>query len=171
MSSRKDKTIGSTGAFGQEHQGNADDESRHSRKREWAHDGYGYHDRQNNSEHNDDQRRFRRRIPRRSDHHDGDVDADGDALDEFGRVLKKKIKDSSKSISLDKMSEKEQMEALLGIGGFSSTKGTLADGNDRGAARGTIAATGKREYRQYMNRRNGFNQKLAKVAQTKKLMK
>lgn len=49
------------------------------------------------------------------------------------------------------------MQAMMGLGGFGSTKGQKVAGNDVGAVR-----KGKKsEYRQYMNRQGGFNRPLS----------
>lgn len=52
------------------------------------------------------------------------------------------------------------MQALMGFGGFDSTKGKVVEDNMQGAAHGGIRKESKREYRQYMNRRGGFNRPL-----------
>jgi U4/U6.U5 tri-snRNP-associated protein 3 len=52
------------------------------------------------------------------------------------------------------------MMALLGFGGFDSTKGKAVDENVRGAAAGAVSKYKARKYRQYMNRRGGFNKPL-----------
>jgi U4/U6.U5 tri-snRNP-associated protein 3 len=60
------------------------------------------------------------------------------------------------------MDESEWMAQVLGFGGFSTTKGTHVADNDSSAARGAIARPLlKREYRQYMHRKGGFNRELA----------
>jgi U4/U6.U5 tri-snRNP-associated protein 3 len=63
---------------------------------------------------------------------------------------------------LSQLSEEEQMRALMGFGGFDSTKGKPVDDNARGAAVGGVRHEQKRDYRQYMNRRGGFNRPLDK---------
>ncbi|CCG84411.1 protein of unknown function [Taphrina deformans PYCC 5710] len=56
--------------------------------------------------------------------------------------------------------EEAQMAAMLGFGGFSTTKGEKVKGN----AKGGVAKAAKRiEYRQYMNRPGGFNRALDDV--------
>ncbi|KAI9500711.1 U4/U6.U5 tri-snRNP-associated protein 3 [Coemansia spiralis] len=57
------------------------------------------------------------------------------------------------------MTEEEQMNALLGFGGFGSTKGKQIAGNDVGTAN----VKKQRKFRQYMNRKGGFNRLLDKV--------
>lgn len=52
------------------------------------------------------------------------------------------------------------MQMLMGFGGFDSTKGKPVEENARGAAAGAAHKEKKREYRQYMNRRGGFNRPL-----------
>ncbi|KAL7805524.1 hypothetical protein V8C44DRAFT_340411 [Trichoderma aethiopicum] len=49
------------------------------------------------------------------------------------------------------------MQALMGFGGFDTTKGKKIPGNDVGAVR----KEKKSEYRQYMNRQGGFNRPLS----------
>lgn len=59
------------------------------------------------------------------------------------------------------MSESEiEMMKLMGFGSFDSTKGKKVEGNDVYVA--NIAK--KRRYRQYMNRRGGFNRPLDFIA-------
>lgn len=45
--------------------------------------------------------------------------------------------------------------------GFESTKGTHVADNDSTAARGAVRKVPKREYRQYMHRKGGFNRPLS----------
>lgn len=49
------------------------------------------------------------------------------------------------------------MQAMMGFGGFDSTKGKKIKGNDLGA----VHKEKKTEYRQYMNRVGGFNRPLS----------
>ncbi|KAJ0334570.1 hypothetical protein COL5a_000631 [Colletotrichum fioriniae] len=49
------------------------------------------------------------------------------------------------------------MQAMLGFGGFGSTKGQKIAGNNVG----TVRKEKKTEYRQYMNRQGGFNRPLS----------
>ena len=48
------------------------------------------------------------------------------------------------------------MMKLMGIDGFGSTKGQKVKGNNAGAVHNVV----KRKYRQYMNRKGGFNRPL-----------
>jgi U4/U6.U5 tri-snRNP-associated protein 3 len=64
--------------------------------------------------------------------------------------------------ALAHLSEEDQMKLLLGFGDFDSTKGKLVDENLKGPAVGAARHETKREYRQYMNRRGGFNRPLDK---------
>ncbi|ORX72253.1 DUF1777-domain-containing protein [Linderina pennispora] len=59
---------------------------------------------------------------------------------------------------LSGMTEEEQMMALMGFGGFDSTKGKSVAGNSDGAAN----VKKQRKFRQYMNRKGGFNRPLDK---------
>jgi U4/U6.U5 tri-snRNP-associated protein 3 len=49
------------------------------------------------------------------------------------------------------------MQAMMGFGGFGTTKQKKIPGNDIGAVR----KEKKSEYRQYMNRQGGFNRPLS----------
>lgn len=65
---------------------------------------------------------------------------------------------------LEGLDEEEQMKALLGFGGgFGSTKGQKVDDNHKSSAKGAAAKNKARKYRQYMNRKNGFNRPLDKM--------
>ena len=64
---------------------------------------------------------------------------------------------------LEGMDDDEQMKRLLGFDGFGSTKGTSVEDNHASAARGVAAKNKARKYRQYMNRKNGFNRPLEKM--------
>lgn len=61
---------------------------------------------------------------------------------------------------LEGLDEEEQMQKLLGFNGFGSTKGESVEDNQNSAARGVAAKNKARKYRQYMNRKNGFNRPL-----------
>lgn len=56
------------------------------------------------------------------------------------------------------------MAVLMGFDGFATTKGKVVDDNQNSAARGGVRKNKERRYRQYMNRRGGFNRPLDKVA-------
>jgi U4/U6.U5 tri-snRNP-associated protein 3 len=64
---------------------------------------------------------------------------------------------------LEGLNEEEQMKKLLGFDGFGSTKGEAVADNKNTAARGVAAKNKARKYRQYMNRKNGFNRPLEKM--------
>ncbi|RSL50716.1 U4/U6.U5 tri-snRNP-associated protein 3-like protein [Fusarium duplospermum] len=49
------------------------------------------------------------------------------------------------------------MQAMMGFGGFGTTKNKKVAGNNAGA----VAKEKKTEYRQYMNRQGGFNRPLS----------
>jgi hypothetical protein len=61
---------------------------------------------------------------------------------------------------LEGLDEEEQMKLLMGIQGFGTTKGKEVKDNKSSAARGVAAKHKARKYRQYMNRKNGFNRPL-----------
>jgi U4/U6.U5 tri-snRNP-associated protein 3 len=65
---------------------------------------------------------------------------------------------------LEGLDEEEQMRMLLGFTGeFGSTKGEKVEDNHVSSARGVAAKNKARKYRQYMNRKNGFNRPLEKM--------
>ncbi|RDD40538.1 U4/U6.U5 small nuclear ribonucleoprotein 27 kDa protein [Trichoplax sp. H2] len=64
-------------------------------------------------------------------------------------------------VSLEGLDEEEKMMKLMGFSGFDSTKGKHVDGTNN--AEGTRIQQ-KRRYRQYMNRRGGFNRPLDFIA-------
>ncbi|CAH1397812.1 unnamed protein product [Nezara viridula] len=59
-----------------------------------------------------------------------------------------------------KTEAEQEMMRLMGFCGFETTKGQKVDGNDSGAVHVIL----KRKYRQYMNRKGGFNRPLDFVA-------
>lgn len=59
-----------------------------------------------------------------------------------------------------KTEDEVEMMKLMGFEGFETSKGKKVDGNDTGVAN----VLRKRRYRQYMNRRGGFNRPLDPIA-------
>lgn len=59
-----------------------------------------------------------------------------------------------------KSEEEQEMLKLMGFSGFDTTKGKPVKGNDVSA----VNSLQKRKYRQYMNRKGGFNRLLDFVA-------
>ena len=59
--------------------------------------------------------------------------------------------------------ERIEMMNLIGFGGFGSTKGKAVADNQISAARGAASKNKGRKYRQYMNRKGGFNRPLDKM--------
>jgi U4/U6.U5 tri-snRNP-associated protein 3 len=64
---------------------------------------------------------------------------------------------------LEGLDEEEQLRKLMGIESFGSTKGQKVEDNHKSSARGVAAKNKARKYRQYMNRKNGFNRPLEKM--------
>ena len=64
---------------------------------------------------------------------------------------------------LEGLDEEEQMQRLLGFSGFASTKGDQVEDNKTTAAKGAATKNKARKYRQYMNRKGGFNRPLDKM--------
>uniref|UniRef100_H3GNZ1 U4/U6.U5 small nuclear ribonucleoprotein 27kDa protein domain-containing protein n=1 Tax=Phytophthora ramorum TaxID=164328 RepID=H3GNZ1_PHYRM len=78
--------------------------------------------------------------------------------------VKKDLEQPKQEVNaLSHLSEEEQMKLLLGFGGFETTKGKEVEENHKTAAVGTARRETKRDYRQYMNRRGGFNRPLDKA--------
>lgn len=57
--------------------------------------------------------------------------------------------------------EQELIAKVMGFSAFNSTKGKMVPGNQ---SVGAVHVVKKRRYRQYMNRKGGFNRPLDKVA-------
>jgi len=57
------------------------------------------------------------------------------------------------------MDDEAGMMAMMGLSGFGTTKGKHIDGNQEGA----VSVKKQRTWRQYMNRRGGFNRPLDKI--------
>lgn len=58
----------------------------------------------------------------------------------------------------------QDIMALMGFTGFDSTKGKPVTDNKKSAAVGVVSKHKRRIYRQYMNRRGGFNRPLQKLS-------
>ena len=92
-----------------------------------------------------------------------------DRNEEEKRVAQKRAKRAKEEIltfdpkELEGLDEDEQMQRLLGFSGFASTKGTEVEGNKTTAAKGAATKNKARKYRQYMNRKGGFNRPLDKM--------
>jgi U4/U6.U5 tri-snRNP-associated protein 3 len=61
------------------------------------------------------------------------------------------------------LDEDEQMKLFMGFGDFNTTKGKAVKDNHTTSARGAVAKNKARKYRQYMNRKGGFNRPLDKL--------
>ena len=69
-----------------------------------------------------------------------------------------------KDEDLEGLEEDERMNLLLGFSGnFGSTKNQKVDDNHKTHAAGVVAKNKARKYRQYMNRKRGFNRPLDKM--------
>lgn len=63
----------------------------------------------------------------------------------------------------EELTEEEQMQRLMGFSTFSTTKNEEVEDNKKSAAAGTSSKNKARKYRQYMNRKGGFNRPLDKM--------
>ena len=63
----------------------------------------------------------------------------------------------------DPTEEEAEMMKLMGFGSFDTTKGKHVQGNEE-PMHGTVQVVLKRKYRQYMNRKGGFNRPLDPIA-------
>lgn len=75
-------------------------------------------------------------------------------------VMNDVANDESEQVEVD---DEEQMRIMMGFGGFGTTKGKAVADNQHGAARGAASKNKGRKYRQYMNRKGGFNRPLDKM--------
>lgn len=76
----------------------------------------------------------------------------------------KRRKDSKNVEDLSLQGSKEEQDMIkrvMGFSNFDTTKGKMVPGN---AQVGSVHVVKKRRYRQYMNRKGGFNRPLDKVA-------
>ncbi|KAF9958049.1 hypothetical protein BGZ72_000980 [Mortierella alpina] len=88
---------------------------------------------------------------------DSDREDDKDGKKDRHRTSKKDAIDAEKPLEeLSPEDEEARMMALMGFGGFDSTKGKKVAGADVSGA----DIKKQRQYRQYMNRRGGFNRPL-----------
>jgi U4/U6.U5 tri-snRNP-associated protein 3 len=72
-------------------------------------------------------------------------------------------KDAIEDADEEEGGEEEQIRMMLGFGGFGTTKGKVVADNQHSAARGAASKNKGRKYRQYMNRKGGFNRPLDKM--------
>ena len=72
-------------------------------------------------------------------------------------------KQSDKNEDEESDEEQTEMMIMMGFGGFGSTKGKAVADNQSSAARGAASKNKGRKYRQYMNRKGGFNRPLDKM--------
>ena len=100
---------------------------------------------------------------------DGDSISAGDgaqaSLSEHNNKSKpKKLKNTSDNENSDDDEDGlDEMQQMLGFGGFGSTKGKAVADNQSSAAKGAASKNKGRKYRQYMNRKGGFNRPLDKM--------
>lgn len=92
----------------------------------------------------------------------------GDSSRAFLEKKKRKAKkmgnqDGGDDDSEEDDDEQKEMLQLMGFGGFGTTKGKAVADNQSSAARGAAAKNKGRKYRQYMNRKGGFNRPLDKM--------
>lgn len=118
----------------------------------------------------------RKLAPLEQDQQGGSSDGDDDDAGDNNGQRKRKKRDSTTTTTrpqeelvqvneqeLQGLDEEEQMHMLLGIQGFGSTKGQKVESNHNSSAAGAAAKNKARKYRQYMNRKNGFNRPLDKM--------
>ena len=86
-------------------------------------------------------------------------EAGGRQGDGAGKVAFREIKEEE----LEGLDEEEQMKLFMGFEDFGSTKGKAVEDNHNTAAKGVAGKNKTRKYRQYMNRKGGFNRPLEKM--------
>lgn len=80
-----------------------------------------------------------------------------------GEEVKKKERRLNAEGEEEEEDEEELLEEMLGFTGFGTTKGQAVADNQSGAAAGAAGRHKGRKYRQYMNRKGGFNRPLQKM--------
>ena len=70
------------------------------------------------------------------------------------------VREPDKKIDDSEENEEDELQKLMGFSGFDSTKGKIVYDNHEKANIGAVSKHKKREYRQYMNRKGGFNRLL-----------
>lgn len=93
----------------------------------------------------------------REDNHDQHYHDDGDRHQPRGRFDAEPMDEDDEEELEVEDEGLDDMAAMMGFGGFGTTKGKKVIGNNVGAAR----KEKKTEYRQYMNRVGGFNRPLS----------
>ncbi|KAH8107127.1 hypothetical protein BXZ70DRAFT_1004004 [Cristinia sonorae] len=80
--------------------------------------------------------------------------------DQVRQVFEGHLEDGEESEAMDATGEDDAaMMAMMGLSGFGTTKGKKVEGNQEGA----VDVKKMRTWRQYMNRRGGFNRPLDKI--------
>ncbi|KAF7338408.1 SNRNP27 domain-containing protein [Mycena venus] len=155
-----------------------DRDRRGSDRRDHRYDDRRDSDRRRRDEHHDRDRDQGRSRPRRDDERDTPRTRSPNASREPEKPLPERDaprSDSgpSKRLNLDpdapddpneegeemEMDDEAGMMAMMGLNGFGTTKGKHIEGNQEGA----VSVKKQRTWRQYMNRRGGFNRPLDKI--------
>jgi len=74
-----------------------------------------------------------------------------------------KVKNNKGDDDEESDEDQNQMMQMMGFGGFGTTKDKPVADNQSSAARGAASKNKGRKYRQYMNRKGGFNRPLDKM--------
>ena len=102
------------------------------------------------------QRKERMELLKRLTHRDGDEDDEkGGAEGADGATGQGKAAEGE-----DSEEDEAEMQRMLGFGSFDTTKGKVVEENKHSAAVGAASKHQARKYRQYMNRKGGFNRAL-----------
>mmetsp|Transcript_42322 Transcript_42322/g.62807 ORF Transcript_42322/g.62807 Transcript_42322/m.62807 type:complete len:164 (-) Transcript_42322:420-911(-) len=149
------------------HRGSGGGSNRKRRRRdddEDGEDGHDDHQRQRKAKaarmarlraENEAEERKLERLQEETQQHQAELDAQKRAKTQIVEV---------KEEELEGLSMEQQMQALLGFsGGFDSTKEKKVEDNHTSAAKGVAQKHKARKYRQYMNRKGGFNRPLEKM--------
>lgn len=91
---------------------------------------------------------------------------EGDSDDEEGMVAnrgKSSVATETVYFHNDDIADDKELNRIMGFTGFDTTKNKPVDDNFHGAAVGGTARHKKRAYRQYMNRKGGFDRPLQKM--------
>lgn len=146
--------------------GSSDRHARHGSRRDEANTDEPDNNRTKSSRVDADEERRARMAKLRADNDEEERRLEADAVEANNEKASKeeltKIKEFTQE-DLEGLTEEEKMMKMMGIEGFSTTKGKAVKDNQVGASRGAAAKSKARKYRQYMNRKGGFNRALDKM--------
>ena len=92
------------------------------------------------------------------------VDPEGEGEAAGGGAMQQEEEDEDEEEEeLDEEAQMSEMQRLMGFGGFNTTKNTKVEDNHSGSGKGYASVKKARKYRQYMNRKGGFDRNLDSI--------